>query len=1728
MSDSSSSESNEGEQHATLPITEGLRKEMLEEGGRMDSSFDDGVAEREMRGKGTSRQRKRNRRGRDTGGERKRQQLLNGLHEGLWGEEQGEVVGESPEEGKAAAIEDHSDVIPITMKNWISKSMLEANPMAHLVASSRLLVNLNSEEERTHAAGGAKRIPLPAGKNFRNMDQADVDTLFAPETEEEIQAIKEGTELRRQRNSIPMGPVSMWARFGQIQWRDLAAIDDGATCSFVSKGWLYEYLRRGGAVKVLSFDRKGHVTYDGSAFYTFGEIEVDVHLFSPSENVPAFKLRANVVKDSTAMYSVLLGTDFMASNRLFYVASTGRLYMAKDLSEQQLKVKSHRVEVNWDDSVAECYLDRDTVIAPKVQLRVVAVLQGLRGKKRKKLKQKHVESFTADTNASFGFIPCRRTDWSEIGCATSIVKPWQVDLRPVATEEGFEDEGSVRSDGSSVMSSSSAASDGGEPANYNSDFEDDLEDPFDNFSTDEREELLGEHWDDWHPFNSVSSVRAARLREFDEVATGGVRVQNAHVFKTPVQLVNTGDEAILLKAGTYLGKLCSAVEVEHEVEVKLGEASPDYASNYSEKELDKLLEDLRIESLDLPEEAKTSLRQLVAKYANVFAKTKTEIGHVSLMKVSIDVQGHPPIRVKPYRVSPAERNIIREEVEKMLAAGIIQPSTSAWASPVVLVPKQDGSIRFAIDFRKLNAVTHKEIYPIPHVQDYLDALQGNKYFTIADGQQAYFGLPMDENSRQYTAFICHMGQFEFLRLPFGLTSAPAIYQRLMNSVLHGMLWDECLVYLDDICVMSVTVESHLERLEHLFQRLASAGIKLKPSKCHLLQRSIRLLGHIVDGEGTRPVPDKVEAIKAMQIGSRSDLHTFLGMAGYYQNYCQDFAKISQPLRSILHSKTPFVLESAHETAIDTLKEILTSQPLLMHPNWDYEFELHCDASEYALGVVLCQVIDGVERVNGYYSRLLRAAERNYPITHKECLSVVWGIKKLRPYLYGRHFTVKTDHKALIWLLNIKDETGRLMRWAMLLQEYDFTILHRAGRLHGNADALSRLIDRSAVKSESTGSRVTTEDDVSLLAVVTRARNQARRQAKEQEERGTVAGNKDTQARSTTLSTSNISGASRASKTAAGQRGKSKEKRAHIVWDNDTFDNLYTALHQKFLHEQARDSAILNLRNALMRKKADLKVDGAMYRLREGLVYRVAVVDEGGKRVVRELLIVPATLTREVIRLHHDHPSAGHFGIKKTLHRLRLYYTWATIREDVVSYVESCTACQRNNRQEMPHGKLSPVIPQGPFDIIALDCLRLPDSVNGNTHVLVAIDHFTKYAMTFVLKGAPSARNILRCLVQILSTHSMVRDIRVDQGPEFSNSPFLEACEFFGIVPVFVPTEHHRANGLAERLIQTIQKSLCKVLDETVSYEYWEEYLSWCTFAYNTSFHEGIQTTPYFMVYGRHAVLPADSWVFYKSGHEQTPVDVEEYKSDMIVRFNETYARARIYLQKQYERIRSRLKHTKEVSFKIGEEVWVFLPEVTRRDVTRKLLYQWQGPFKILEKHPESEVLYRVWTQRPNKPDQWVHVNRIRQYVARESRPTDVILPVPTYDIDWEDLPAETRILEDLRTRTFADEFKEDGDVEPEHIIYQHPKRDPTSSELQLVGKVFISDKKRWRIHTVGYHPPKKVIMAWYELLREIRNGEWVGTGTSYCSTIPEVQYWISRSEPFLYPKASREGGRNQL
>lgn len=419
----------------------------------------------------------------------------------------------------------------------------------------------------------------------------------------------------------------------------------------------------------------------------------------------------------------------------------------------------------------------------------------------------------------------------------------------------------------------------------------------------------------------------------------------------------------------------------------------------------------------------------------------------------------PPIKQRYYRVNPVIQKEIDKELEEMIKLGIVEPSNSPWSSPILLVRKKDGTNRFCVDYRKLNAVTVRDSYPLPLVSDTLDKLRNAKYLSSLDVKSAYWQVPMAETSKQYTAFtVPNRGLFQFRRMPFGLHNAPATWQRLIDSVLGHDLEPHVFVYLDDVVVISQTFEQHLVILDEVFRRLREANVTVSVDKCQFCKPEMKYLGYVVDCNGLHVDPDKVKAM--LEIPTPTcvrDVRSIVGTFSWYRKFVPEFSSIIAPMTALLRKNSKFQWTAECAESFRRVKELLVAAPILSCPDYSKPFVVQTDASGFGLGAVLTQPSPEGDKVISYLSRSLTRQERNYTTTERECLAVLWAIEKLRPYLDGVQFTVVTDHYSLLWLQNLKDLTGRLARWAVRLQQYDFKLVHRKGKEHIVPDTLSRSV-----------------------------------------------------------------------------------------------------------------------------------------------------------------------------------------------------------------------------------------------------------------------------------------------------------------------------------------------------------------------------------------------------------------------------------------------------------------------------------------------------------------------------------------------------------------------------------------------------------------------------------------------------------------------------------------------
>ncbi len=452
---------------------------------------------------------------------------------------------------------------------------------------------------------------------------------------------------------------------------------------------------------------------------------------------------------------------------------------------------------------------------------------------------------------------------------------------------------------------------------------------------------------------------------------------------------------------------------------------------------------------------------LVHKYSELFEESLGTLKGTTA-KIHVDPAA-TPVFCKARPVPYALRDRIEKDLDRLQKAGTIEPvQLSEWATPIVPVVKSDGSVRVCGDYKlTVNKVSKLDAYPIPKLDDLYTKLAGGTTFTELDLSHAYEQMLVDEESKKFMTINTHKGLYRYNRLPYGVSSAPGIFQRTMEGLLHDI--PHVGVLLDNILITGATDEEHLNNIETVLKHLFDAGLRLKRSKCQFMKSSLECLGHRIDAEGFHPVPAKVEAIQhAPSPNNVSELKSFLGMVNFYGKFLPNLSSTLEPLHKLLRKGTPWVWNNAQEKAYQTAKDLLQSSKVLVHYDPAKQLVVSCDASPYGVGAVLAHKFpDGSEKPIAYASRTLTKPERGYSQLDKEALAIIFAVKKFHQFLYGRHFVIYTDHKPLLGLFNPEKATpmmasGRVQRWSLTLLGYEYELVYRPGSHNGNADSLSRL------------------------------------------------------------------------------------------------------------------------------------------------------------------------------------------------------------------------------------------------------------------------------------------------------------------------------------------------------------------------------------------------------------------------------------------------------------------------------------------------------------------------------------------------------------------------------------------------------------------------------------------------------------------------------------------------
>jgi transposase InsO family protein len=845
-----------------------------------------------------------------------------------------------------------------------------------------------------------------------------------------------------------------------------------------------------------------------------------------------------------------------------------------------------------------------------------------------------------------------------------------------------------------------------------------------------------------------------------------------------------------------------------------------------------------IEDSDLSNQQKDKLYDVFAKWEAIFPKGPNDIGHTTAVKHKIDLNDNTPFKETCRRIPPAVYNEVKEHLKDMLEIGAIRESNSSWSSNVVIVRKKDGTIRFCIDFRKLNQRTKKDAYAIPRIDETLHLLAGSKYFSKLDLKSGYWQVELEEADKEKTAFqVAGIGFFEANRMPFGLCNAPATFQRLMEKCMGELNLKDCLIYLDDIVIYSPDIESHIEKLDKVFGRLASYNLKIKPSKCEFFKKEITYLGHIVSQEGIKTDPEKTEVVQNWPIPkSVKETRKFLGFVGYYRRFIKGFAAIARPLNNLLighplkEEKTakkklkriPFVWKQEQQQAFETLKEKLVNPPILGYADYSLPFKLHTDASALGLGAVLYQRQDTKDRVIAYASRSLKPAEKNYPAHKLEYLALKWSVtEKFHDYLYGTIFEVVTDNNPLTYVNTSAklDATGQ--RWMAALSNYNFTISYRKGKQNTDADGLSRIPQQPESNS-----------DAAVLSALCVA--------------------KCTSIEESPLSFSIINPDSLETVDPL----QADEVPVDIVESH----SLCSKDWRKAQNEDPVISEILDhLRNGTRpsaKRVGDILPLSVKYlrdwdrlELRDGVLYRMGIF----KDQPYHQLVLPDSVRVDVFKALHD--DLGHQGRDRTISLFKQRFFWPGMDRFVEEQVRDCPRCIRRKTPEST-ASLVTISSAAPMEIVCIDFLSLERSKGGFEHILVVTDHFTRYAQAFPTKNQTAKTTAKVLFEQFFIHYGFPERIHSDQGANFESTLIKELCQLTGTIKSHTTPYHAMGNGMVERFNQTLLKML-GTLDEDKKAD-WKSYVGPLVHSYNVTIHESTGFAPYYLMFGRQPKLAIDA------------------------------------------------------------------------------------------------------------------------------------------------------------------------------------------------------------------------------------------------------------------------------
>ncbi|CAL9701656.1 unnamed protein product [Knipowitschia caucasica] len=827
-------------------------------------------------------------------------------------------------------------------------------------------------------------------------------------------------------------------------------------------------------------------------------------------------------------------------------------------------------------------------------------------------------------------------------------------------------------------------------------------------------------------------------------------------------------------------------------------------------------------------------------------------------------------------------------------------------------------------------------------------------------------------------------------MPMGLTNSPATFQRVMELVLRGLPWQVCMVYLDDVLIFSPTFEEHLSNLREVFSRIQAAGLKLNPQKCHLARDHVVFLGHVVSSRGLQPDPRNTNKVKSWPTPrSPTEVRAFLGLCSYYRRFVKDFARLAAPLHHLTCKDVPFAWTEGCDAAFGHFKSVLSSAPIVTMPDFNVPFKVYTDASMEAVGAVLAQDKDGLERVVVYASQSLTNTQKRWATFDKELWAVVWAVRQFRHYIGSSPFTIITDHKPLLGLRGMsidKDPSGKRARWILELDPYNWSMQHKEGRRHTNADALSRrpeevlgpaplvnvISSSPAPHSAPIDAQVRVHfPPVPSLPVPSPP----------------VPSPPVPSPPAPSPPAPSPPAPSPPAPSPPGAPPVGGERWHSLMGDSD-----YIARLQR---EDPDIGTVLDWIRAGGSRPPRGQLRGSRWLRKLWAEFpRLSLVGELLCRTVypspvgepQHQVVVPASLVPELLSQLHGGPVSAHFSAERVWTQARTVCYWPSMLKDIRQWCEQCVPCQTRKapvpKHRAPMGGLQTV---RPFQRVAMDILELPVTSKGNRYVLVVNDYFSKFVNLYALPNQ-TALTVAQCLFDdYVLLHGVPETVHSDQGRQFEAEIVQSLCSLLGIKKTRTAPYNPKSDGMVERFNRTLIDQLAKSLLSCGGE--WDDYLKHVAFAYNTSVHACTGYTPFYLLHGREARVPVN--MMSTPTALRLPISHEDFASSLAEKLGVAFANTRQNAtvahesQKLYHDVGARHK-----PYNVGDLVWLHNP----REDRMKLAAHWKGPFRVADTVNSGEVTglsYRICDPLVDGPGLVVHFDRLKPYTlgSLPSRPS---------------------------------------------------------------------------------------------------------------------------------------------